>query len=68
MMWQPPCASSSANHSVFLMPCAVALRLPTIAKARDAPELSNSIRPLAYNSAGGSLVVSNADGCVDKPR
>ena len=60
MMFMPPAANSCANCSALLMPCAVALRLPTIAKF-VAP-LSKSMRPFAYSKGGGSAVLNNNCG------
>ena len=55
----PERASAVEKPSAFAMPCCVALRLPTMAMAG---RFSNSSRPIAKSTVGGSDVASNACG------
>jgi len=59
MMVRPAALSDSENFSAFTTPCVVALRLPTTASAGVD---SNSVRPFAYSSTGGSGMSSSAGG------
>ena len=56
---RPDADSVCAKRSAFCMPCTVALRLPTMASAgRD----NNAMRPFAYSSGGGSVILSRDFG------